>query len=62
MRPHYSGGAFGPSAPVNLASSRLIVYATGGVKQVHFKINGLRMDPGTFCNVFAAAFTVITFP
>ncbi len=62
MRPHHKGSGNGPSAAVNLAASRLIVYGSGGVKQVHFKITQLRMDPGTSCSVLAAVFTVITFP
>lgn len=62
MRLDQAADSFGPSAAVNLAASRLIPYASGGNKIVHFKITILRMDNGTFCNVLAAAFSVITFP
>lgn len=63
MRPHHNGYlAAGPSASVNLAASRLFTYPSGGNKVVRFKINPLRMDPGTSCSVFAAAFSVTTIP
>jgi hypothetical protein len=62
MRLHHNGDPFGPSTTVNLAASRLINYASAGSKGVHFKFAKLRMDPGTSCLVYDAAFTVVTFP
>lgn len=62
MRPHHKGSGFGPSAAVNLAASRLFTYTTGGNKVVYFKISQLRMDAGTTCSVFSAAFSVTTTP
>lgn len=50
------------SVPVNLASSRTLVFTSGGTKTVHFKLVRNRMDPYTRCRVFTAAFTVITLP
>jgi hypothetical protein len=51
-----------PSTTVNLATTRTIRYNSGGAKSVFYKFNRLRMDSGTRCNVFAAAFTVLITP
>jgi hypothetical protein len=42
----------------NLASSRIIVYTTGGPQTIFFKITKLRMDSGTQCTVYNATFSV----
>lgn len=50
------------SIAVNLAASRTITYGSGGSKTVYYKLTQLRMDPATYCVVYSAAFTVMTFP
>jgi hypothetical protein len=50
------------SAAINLHSTRVITYPSGGNKAVHFKIHTLRMDNYTNCNIFNAAFTILYFP
>ncbi len=62
MRLPVNSVAYGKSAAVNLAASRMVNFTTGGNKAVFFKFNPLRMDLLTSCVVFAAAFTVETFP
>lgn len=62
MRLNHNNQGFGPSAAINLASSRLIKYTTAGAATVYFKIVQLRMDAGTACNVLSGAFSVITVP
>jgi hypothetical protein len=46
----------------NLNSTRVVSIAGPGVQQFHFKIARLRMDGGTFCYVYNAAFTIVFVP
>ena len=46
----------------NLATTRVITYASGGSKSVHFRLDRLRQDAETSCIVYDAAFTVVYVP
>jgi hypothetical protein len=46
----------------NLASTRVISYASAGAKVVRFKMARLKMDAGTNCFVYNAAFSAVITP
>lgn len=47
---------------LNLASSRIFDYASGGSKKVYFRISRLQIDQFASCRVHGAVFNVITTP
>lgn len=47
------------SIPINLHSTRVLAYPTGGLKGVFFKFARNRIDSGVECLIFSAAFTVV---
>jgi hypothetical protein len=47
------------SQAVNIASTRRIVFQTGGSKTVYFRYTVNRLDQGTSCSVWSAGFDVV---
>lgn len=50
------------SLTTNFSTTRKLAYNTAGTKRVFFRIARARMDGGSKCRVFSAAFNVITVP
>ena len=58
----FEGPSFTFADTFSLASERVVTYASGGTKNVYFKIARLRMDLASECHVYDAAFTVVFVP
>lgn len=56
------GGGMDKADTFNLDSTRVVPIDGPGIWPFHFKIARLRMDGGTFCYVYNAAFTVVFVP
>jgi hypothetical protein len=54
--------ALGTTVSFNLASSRMILYVTGGNKTVHFRIGGEPLGDFISCTIHNAQFNVILLP
>jgi hypothetical protein len=50
------------SQTLNLASSRMVRFNAAGSQTFHFAVRPLRIDAGTNCYIYNAAFTVIFIP
>jgi hypothetical protein len=56
------GGGMVKADTFNLNSTRVVSIPGLGIQQFYFKIARQRMDGGTFCYVYNAAFTIVFVP